>query len=399
MSDTFCPLLYAGIATDPSGGYRPCCRFDWSESFYGPLEEYSNSDMFKKMERQFLNGEWPKGCSDCVKDEAAHGNSKRIREIANYKRKYKHDIDIEHLKTNKYDLIDLRLSNKCNLGCLTCNPKASSLIYDEVKQNEGKHLSHMNNIYDFIQGRDLTNPYSDSEIDKLFDCVSKSARIYFTGGEPSIVKGCLRFLQRLIDEGYNETVILEFNSNFQTSNPKFIDLLSHFPKGLMMPSIDAIGIRAEYIRHPSNWERIESNIKLFKEKCPTWKIHFSPTISILNIFYLDELMKYCIQNNYECMFGNILHGPKYFNITNLPKKWKDIAAEQIAETQKLWFDHNQVYHKPNCGPSNITKYMYSQDTSDRLKSLKTNLEKIDKIRNNSYKESLPILEEIFKECL
>ena len=126
MSDTFCPLLYAGIATDPSGGYRPCCRFDWPlKVSHGPLEEYSNSDMFKKMEQQFLNGEWPKGCSDCVKDEASPlANSKRIREIANYKRKYKQDIDIEHLKTNKYDLIDLRLSNKCNLGCLTCNPRS-----------------------------------------------------------------------------------------------------------------------------------------------------------------------------------------------------------------------------------------------------------------------------------
>jgi len=258
----------------------------------------------------------------------------------------------------------------------------------------------MNNIYDFIQGRDLTNPYSDSEIDKLFDCVSKSARIYFTGGEPSIVKGCLKFLQRLIDEGYNETVTLEFNSNFQTSNPKFIDLLSHFPKGLMMPSIDGIGIRAEYIRYPSNWERIDSNIKLFREKCPTWQIHFAPTISILNVFYLDELLEYCLENNYQCKFSNILHGPKYFNITNLPKKWKDKAAEKIAETQNLWVDHNQLNYKQNeKSYGNVTKYMYSQDTSDRLKSLKTNLEKIDKIRNNSYKESLPILEEIFKECL
>jgi organic radical activating enzyme len=399
MSDTFCPLLYAGIATDPSGGYRPCCRFDWSESFSGPLEEYTNSDMFKKMERQFLNGEWPKGCSDCAKEEPRTGQSKRIREIANYKRKYKQDIDIEHLKTNKYDLIDLRLSNKCNLGCLTCNPRSSSLIYDEVKQNEGKHLSHMNNVYTYIQGRDLTNPYSDSEIDKLFDLVSKSARIYFTGGEPSIVKGCLRFLQRLIDEGYNETVTLEFNSNFQTSNPKFIYLLSHFPKGLMMPSIDAIGIRAEYIRYPSNWERIESNIKLFKEKCPTWKIHFAPTISILNLFYLDELLEYCLENNYECKFNNILHAPKYFNICNLPNNWKDKAAEKIAEMPDLVTRYSDT-HKSKTWLSNITKYMYGQDADyDRLKALKVNLEKNDKIRNTNYKESLPILEEIFKECL
>jgi len=385
MSDTFCPLLYNGIATDPSGGYRPCCRFSQQESFHGSLDDYKTSDMYKKMEHEFLNGIWPKGCADCKTNEARNGQSKRLREITNYKSKYKHDIDIDHLQSIKYDLVDLRLSNKCNLGCLSCNPKSSSLIFDEVKQNRGQHLAHMNNIYDWIEDRDLTNPYSEQEIDKLFDCVDKHSRIYFTGGEPSIGKGCLRFLQRLIDEGYNETVFLEFNSNFQTSNPKFIELLSHFPKGLMMPSIDAIGKRAEYIRYPSDWQRIENNIKLFKQKCPTWKFHFAPTISLLNIFYLDELVEYCDVNHFEYKFTNILHGPDYFNITNLPNEWKKLAIDRIK-------------HIPNI--DNIKKYIYSKDTDlERLEACRTNLNKSDKIRGNNFRESLPILKEIFDECL
>ena len=386
-SKTFCPLLYNGIATDPSGGYRPCCRFHQSESFRGSLDDYKSSDMYKKIEQEFLTGVWPKGCLDCKENEERNGESKRLREISNYKNKYNQDIDLGHLQSIKYDLVDLRLSNKCNLGCLSCNPKSSSVIFDEVKEhpNLEQHLSHYRVMFDGVKDKDLTNPYSDEEIDKLFDCVGKTSRIYFTGGEPSIVKGALKFLQRLIDEGYNETVNLEFNSNFQTYNPKFIDLLSHFPNGLMLPSIDAIGERAEYIRYPSDWSQIEKNIKLFTEKCPTWRMRFAPTISLLNIFYLDELADYCDKNNYDYSLMNILFGPQYFNITIMPDKWKDIALDKLK-------------HLPEV--EGIRKYIYSRDPDlERLQACRTNLNRADRIRNNNFRRSLPILKEMFNECL
>ena len=379
MSDTFCPLLYTGIATDPSGGYRPCCRFRQTDSFRGSLSDYKSSEMYKKLEQDFLTGVWPKGCIDCEKNEERNGQSKRLREIANYKSKYKQELDLNHLKSIKYDLVDLRLSNKCNLGCLSCNPKSSSLIFDELKKHTDDHLKHMEIIFNGVKELNLTTPYPDKEINKLFDCVDKTSRIYFTGGEPSIVKGALKFLQRLIDEGYNETVTLEFNSNFQTNNPKFIDLLSYFPKGLMMPSIDAIGTRAEYIRYPSDWNQ------LFTEKCPTWKMRFAPTISILNIFYLDELVEFCKKNNYDYSFINILFGPEYFNITIMPDKWKDIALEKLK-------------HIPEA--NGIRKYIYSKETNlDRLQACRTNLNRGDKIRNNDFRKVLPELMEMFNECL
>jgi len=385
MSDTFCPLLYTGIATDPSGGYRPCCRFRQTDSFRGSLSDYKSSEMYKKLEQDFLTGVWPKGCIDCEKNEERNGQSKRLREIANYKSKYKQELDLNHLKSIKYDLVDLRLSNKCNLGCLSCNPKSSSLIFDELKKHTDEHLRHMEIIFNGVKELNLTTPYPDKEINKLFDCVDKTSRIYFTGGEPSIVKGALKFLQRLIDEGYNETVVLEFNSNFQTYNPKFIDLLSHFPKGLMLPSIDAIGTRAEYIRYPSDWNQIQKNIKLFTEKCPTWKMRFAPTISILNIFYLDELVEFCKKNNYDYSFINILFGPEYFNITIMPDKWKDIALEKLK-------------HIPEA--NGIRKYIYSKETNlDRLQACRTNLNRGDKIRNNDFRKVLPELMEMFNECL
>ena len=69
MTELICPLVYNGIATDPSGGYRPCCRFHTKHSFRGPLEEYRSSKIWKGIESDFLNNKWPLGCFDCEKNE------------------------------------------------------------------------------------------------------------------------------------------------------------------------------------------------------------------------------------------------------------------------------------------------------------------------------------------
>ena len=400
MSETICPLVYTGIATDPSGGIRPCCVFDQKYNYRGDIANYKDSKIWKEVEKDFLDGKYHPACHHCERQDGANSESKRTREINNYKWKYKRDtLDIEHMKSIGYDLIDLRLSNKCNLMCISCNPKSSSMIFDETKKNYEITANHHKNIYDLNKHRDLKTPYSDKDIEDLMNCVNKNSRLYFTGGEPSVVKGVLRILQRLIDEGLNEDVEIEFNSNFQTKNPIFIDLLSHFPRGLMMPSLDGVGARAEYIRFPSDWKRIEDNMKYFNEKCPNWRFHIAPTISVLSIFYLDELLEFCHRNNYHISFTNMLWGPSYLNIAILPDKYKELALQKLehATTSRDNWSNDKGGIR---GLSSLKNYLYSADPDlERLSACRSNLKKIDAIRGISYKDNLPILKEIFDECL
>lgn len=405
--DTMCPLVYNGIATDPSGGVRPCCIFNQKYNFRGDVKDYRSSKIYKEIESAFLAGGYHPGCHHCERLDKNGASSKRTREISNYLGKYKkQEVDWDHLKTVGYDLIDLRLSNKCNLSCITCNPKSSSMIYDETKKNKDSTMFHYSNIYDLagkIKNIDLTNPYDDANIDQLLDCINETSRLYFTGGEPSIVKGVFRILRHCIDTGLNKHVRVEFNSNFQTENPKFIDLLSYFPKGLMMPSIDVVGPRAHYVRYPSNWIRIDKNMKKFKEACPDWRFHLAPTVSILTLFYLDEVADYCETNGFELNLSNQLWGPTYFQTSIIPDKWKTIALEKL-QTKKNYKcfskfgpislgDFDKMYET-------IRGFIYSEDSDlERLQACRTNLNRIDAIRGVSYKDNLPILKEIFKECL
>ena len=166
----------------------------------------------------------------------------------------------------------------------------------------------------------------------------------------------------------------------------------------MMRSLDGIGPRAEYIRFPSDWKRIRSNMEYFNERCPTWRFNIAPTISVLSIFYLDELLDFCHYNNYFISFTNMLWGPTYLNIAILPDKFKELALEKLehAQQKRLATDSRGKIR----GLPDLQNYLYSADPDlERLQACRTNLQKLDKVRGNSYTKSLPILKEIFDECL
>ena len=72
---------------------------------------------------------------------------------------------------------------------------------------------------------------------------------------------------------------------------KQIDLLQKFANVKIQLSIDDIGKRFEYQRKLADWEQVKSNIIKFKKlDSNKFKIGIDPTVSILNIWNLDEIV-------------------------------------------------------------------------------------------------------------
>ena len=94
----------------------------------------------------------------------------------------------------------------------------------------------------------------------------------------------------------------------------------------------------------------------------------------------------------------MLWGPTYLNIAILPDKFKELALEKLehAQQKRLATDSRGKIR----GLPDLQNYLYSADPDlERLQACRTNLQKLDKVRGNSYTKSLPILKEIFDECL
>ena len=216
----------------------------------------------------------------------------------------------------------------------------------------------------------------------------------------------------MLDKGYNETVLLQFNSNFQTLNQKWFDLLEHF-KGDMLPSIDGVNETAEYIRYPCDWSLVDTNIRKFIEQCgKTWTIKVMPTVSSVSIFglknmydwwYNDIRTKYPIVHEaikykdyrkaMRVQVNNRLITPNFFDIRNLPNNAKDRARDHIEYILQNYSKYFQIGNESKY-LIDIKKQLDSEPKVDS-KLIVENLDKFDKIRNNSWRRSLPELAEFF----
>lgn len=406
ISPSMCIMPWIGLATDPSGGIRPCCWMNTKvdQKYWGDPKDYKNSEYLKNMKNLFLNGKYHESCSRCEWHDKRNMSSKRKRENINWVRKGG-SWDLDKILNAPFSVIDLRLSNVCNLGCMMCNPKNSSFIKGELDKHKENAPIHFSRVYKNVAeaNTNALNPYSANQIDQIIDIIGPTSRVYCTGGEPSMVKKTTKLLNVLIDKGYNKTLHLEFNSNFSKFNQSWFNLLKQF-KGDMMPSLDGIGTVAEYIRYPCNWEVVETNIKEFIHQCGnTWTVKCMPTVSILNIFYLKDMFKWWYEDmlndhniikervvekkvpmKVQC--NNILSSPAYFSLKNLPNAAKQEVVNDIDYIIK---NYKQFFYSPieENWMNDIKTLTLSEPEIDQKHTI-IELDKFDKMRNTNWKTSL-----------
>jgi sulfatase maturation enzyme AslB (radical SAM superfamily) len=112
------------------------------------------------------------------------------------------------------------------------------------------------------------------------------------GGEPFLIKPLLRLVEQAVDQGHAKNITLHYNSNGSIYPEKYIDYWKKFKHVDIHFSIDNIGTRFELERGGS-WNQVDSNInQLVNLKLPNIKINIMPAISIMNIFYINELFQW-----------------------------------------------------------------------------------------------------------
>jgi MoaA/NifB/PqqE/SkfB family radical SAM enzyme len=379
-----CPHVNFGLSTDVIGVYRPCCNYEdnyhWNNNKPN-LEEYKKSSI--KLAEEFASGKWPLGCLPCKKFEDSGIVSKRTFSHLNYKNYLANNPDMNE---NKYLIVDIRLSNTCNLGCVSCNPRLSSFIEEEFKSKKDKIL---NIDRDYSQKILKTYKYSNQEIDDIVDNISaEGVDINLAGGEPTLIKEYYYLLEKMIEKGLHKSVNVVITSNITTYNPKFIELAKQF-KGFLTCSIDGLGEQGEFIRYKSDWKTTVENLNKFKKELPNWDIRINPTISILNIHRFNEFYSYFTETGYSLnYFLNILMGPNHLDIRILPDEEKERLIESFKD---LPSNHRErltnFLRNPGYSPSEKIYYRkYAVDT----------LDSIDKVRNTNWKDTFPELYSLLK---
>ena len=417
-SKTFCVLPWIHVATFPDGSTPLCCVArtpDREEINLNKLTipEVVNSDYFKQTRVDMLNGKKPSACQHCFKEEENGASSYRTNQNKEWTDKLGEELikDIvsktEEDGTIPFNLysLDLRLGNTCNLKCIMCQPQDSSKW---IKDNEflaentvlGTDVAGAKTVFrDKVKfyNRDNYEWYKKTE---FIDAVLKQSKflnhIIIAGGEPLFIKEQKDLIINLVKSGDAKNISISYHTNGTIYDSELIELWAEFKHVNLYFSLDSYKEINRYLRYPSMFDLIQTNLQKFDMNCPiNVDMDILTTVSNMSLFYIPEFMKWISDQNFTritykdstdygpgWVFSGVVHYPEFLNPKVLPLKVKKAITFKVLRhideyKDTIIFDNLKAF----------VDMMNSEDLSFRLPELKEYLENLDKLRKTDYKET------------
>ncbi len=393
IHNTFCVLPWMHLYVGTDGNVLPCCVADQQHPM-GNIEERSVSNIvkssaFNQLRKNMMNGLRSKECSRCYVQEDIGLQSARQSHNTQWK-----NIKKDNLKKDgsidKFDpvYLDIRLNNICNLKCRMCSGYFSSAIAQEEVVLFGKKESIQSSLK--LQQRNLG-------LKEILDYVPTAEKIYFAGGEPLLTAEHYEILDELVASS-NTNLEITYNTNFTTLNYRgrsVLDLWKQFSNITIGASLDAKDDVAEYVRHGTNWNTIESNLKLVKSQCPHVNFTVTSTVGLLNVNSLIEFQQHW--HNSETLdiskfSQTIMLGPEHLTVSALPLEHKQ-RLEQIINHHITWCKENNASRLAKQW-HDVLNYMWSKDNSHCMLEFKRLTQTMDQHRNESLATAIPELKNL-----
>jgi sulfatase maturation enzyme AslB (radical SAM superfamily) len=401
-SPTFCVMPWIQLATTTTGRLRVCCHCDTSASsikkpdgsYYhlgkDSISEAWNSDFYKKIRQEFLDGKEPEMCAGCFKKEKS--GIKSMRQTFNKVWLEGRKITIEKTTTPPLapKLLDLRLGNICNLKCRPCNPLASHQWkedwFDLLDKSKLKHKYPLDKKRVLELGK-IDWSESDAAWSVLESVIPHVQEIYLTGGEPFLSLKQAQLLKKMIESGDSKHITIKYTTNMTTLPSKLVCLWKQFEQIKVNMSIDGVGLVNNYIRYPSKWENIVGNAGKVRELVENgWpiKMGFITTVQAYNAFDLANVFRFAMEFLKQPPYINFLHSPPALSIQSLPQSLK----LEVEQSLKGLIHLSEV--------RDIIDYMNSADLSHLREEFCSYTEELDSIRGEHWIDIAPEFKPIFE---
>ena len=371
----YCSLLWKHISNEPFGHVRTCCiareRVTDSEGEEYTLGETSireifHSEYYKQIRQAIRDGERPKNCDACWRDEDNGVKSKR--QIYNEYAEYRYpEINYAEEPDMPEDL-QIILSTTCNLKCRTCNPNYSSKWVKEAKDRKLPYIQETVKI-----GMNDKHSKFWTEMNNWLPSIRY---LEVMGGDPLYMKEFRKFADKLIDDGVSKEMEITFSTNGTTVNRPFIEnMLNNFKSVGFNVSIDAAAQkRFDYLRHGADWHEVSNNLDWFHELVVDRGISIGITITItaLNVMYLAELHKIFAERwpNF-LLFHNIANFPTWFNPNVFPEECKPEIVKSLENPENFRPEYQQeingIFHHVMT-PRELTTLPYGTSGEDTVEA-------------------------------
>lgn len=431
MSKYFCPVPWTFQAIRNNGDIRICCHANASKSkgiirkpdgtaynaSTDSLQESWNAPFVKELRRSMILGKQHEMCQRCDREDEAGLYSKRQTEQSawpeyNYawaKRRTRPNGETQEQPFS----FDLRFGNRCNLRCRMCGPQDSDNWYNDhvavtgqekffdshgevkLEKNAKARYTATNKDYEWVNTSEFWQQIEEK--------IPHIRHVYIVGGEPLLIDEHYDFLQKCIDMGYADRIVIEYNTNGVALPKRALDIWSKFKTVKLGVSIDAVGDINHYIRYPSNFTAIQRNLHRLDKASPNIKTWIAVTVQMFNVFYLPEFVDWRLEQQFEQVgtflkskpvFAiHMLHNPQQYNIGIAPDSAKKAVADKFDQhIQQLTNRHVDEKY------INATRSMYDSVVAfmnnhrydaSAMHSFWEVTQKLDAVREQSFEETLP----------
>lgn len=341
-STTYCKLAHISLAVQNEGDVCVCNKntqsFEDGKKNKLYLHEVGLERMWRSPTRKLIrvaldHGKRIPSCQACWNDEDAGVES--FRQIFNKKLK-----DVDPSETQPQILI-LKPTNVCNLGCRMCQPSTSTTLYQDFYKLDTELKSFTGTFKEYTKKFETIRLGLGKQNIDIWETFKQwlpgfiFLDIY--GGEPMLAPA---MWDKMIDAANNDKVAdtaIQFHTNGVIWNQSYIDILPKFKHVQIAISIDSNDTnQLEYIRHKVDVVALQENIEKYIELSNKYKnisVNICFTVSIYNIWYadaiLDGLEKYGVP-----VFSNVVYGPDQYDFRHLPPEIKHQLIEKFKNNKK-----------------------------------------------------------------
>jgi pyruvate-formate lyase-activating enzyme len=239
------------------------------------IKEWSTDPAFAEIRNPMLAGTMiPDRCKICYEREQEGGESARQFESLEWAMNLKLKTIDDLKKISSPVLYEIRPSNKCNIMCRMCDDMHSHLIEEENKRIGIPVITDKWRMQDF--------PYEKINFETV-------ERIYWAGGEPTVMPEFYAFLRRCIANQQTDFDLC-IGTNAKKISNTLLDLLKEFPRVTFSVSFDGYKKVNDYIRWGTDFDSLRQNCFRILEK--GHHLAFQTVFSMYNATRIHEIYEF-----------------------------------------------------------------------------------------------------------
>lgn len=403
MSKTICEYPFTSIAVrdyTSDGKLRsfwPCCMMGnltlddiaKNRSFadikrlaipYSPAEltpeEIFNHPAMERLRQNLIHGVRDRACNGCWEQED--------RGIKSFRQIKTENKTVEEIVQNKQlRVIDMSISNACNLRCRMCHPAASNALMIDYRFFEQNGL--LDKVGESAQRWALSHykTYKLSDVKQwqwLTENTDKFDELRLSGGEPFYNPTVLDFLDKAIADGTAKNIKLAFHTNATLFTDEILDKLEHFKTEFNF-SIDGCGKPYNLIRYPATWEELDTSVRRFIDRIKPEMVHFNFVMMIPNIFNLPDFVRWVasLNINNSISFAEVHWQTRGISLRHLSI---ELLKEAYTEIEAIANEHKDL---TTGNALNIIRDAIDNNLGEKDKTLQE-LEMFDLARKQNFRD-------------